>query len=67
VAHNIIGIPFKGYLIKLTLHPHIKGVVQEQNGQQRANHAMDAKDNFEFERLIPLCRSDSVLDLRHKK
>jgi len=28
---------------------------------------MDAKDNFEFERLIPLRRSDSVLDLRHKK
>jgi hypothetical protein len=26
-----------------------------------------AKDNFEFERQIPLCRSDSVLDLRHKK
>ncbi|TCG05552.1 hypothetical protein BZM27_32910 [Paraburkholderia steynii] len=33
----------------------------------RRNHAMDAKDNFEFERQIPLCRSDSVLDLRHKK
>ena len=32
-----------------------------------SGHAMDAKDNFEFERLIPLCRSDSVLDLRHKK
>jgi hypothetical protein len=31
------------------------------------DHAMDAKDNFEFERQIPLCRSDSVLDLRHKK
>src|SRR3984893_13943284 len=29
VAHNIIGVPFKGYTAKLTLHPHIKDVVQE--------------------------------------
>jgi hypothetical protein len=37
------------------------------HAERRGDHAMDAKDNFEFERQIPLCRSDSVLDLRHKK
>jgi hypothetical protein len=29
MAHNIIGVPFKGYTGKLTLHPHVKDVVQE--------------------------------------
>ncbi|MBJ6791917.1 hypothetical protein JGY85_25405 (plasmid) [Shigella sonnei] len=30
VAYNIIGVPFEGNAGKLTLHPHIKGIVQEQ-------------------------------------
>ena len=29
-------------------------------------HAIDTKDNFEFERKVALCRSSSVLDLRRK-
>jgi hypothetical protein len=28
---------------------------------------MDTKDNFEFERQIALCRSEAILDLRHKR
>lgn len=30
VAYNIIGVPFEGDSGKLALHPHIKGIVQEQ-------------------------------------
>jgi hypothetical protein len=30
-------------------------------------HAVDTKDNFEFERQVALRRSDSMLDLRLKK
>jgi hypothetical protein len=65
--YRIIGIARKGTLREVTLHPDVKRIVHEQIHQDRTDHAMDAKDNFEFERLIPLCRSDSVLDLRHKK
>jgi hypothetical protein len=35
--------------------------------QQRTDHAMYTKDNFEFERQIPLYRADSLLDMRRKK
>jgi hypothetical protein len=67
VDHRIIGITRKRTLREVSLHPCVKRIVHEQIHQHRADHAMDAKDNFEFERQISLCRSDSVLDLRHKK
>jgi len=38
-----------------------------QVAQQRVDHAIDAKDNFDFERVVALCRSEAVLDLRRKK
>jgi hypothetical protein len=41
--------------------------VQIDVGQQRTDHAMDAKDNFEFERRVALCRTQSVLDFRRKR
>jgi hypothetical protein len=41
--------------------------MQVDVGQQAAEHAMDTKDNFEFERVVALRRSESVLDLRLKK
>ena len=50
----------------------VEGVIGAAEGslqvaQQGVDHAIDAKDNFEFEREVVLCRSDSVLDLRRKK
>ena len=50
----------------------VEGVIRATQGalevaQVRVDHAIDAKDNFEFEREVVLCRSDSVLDLRRKK
>jgi hypothetical protein len=65
--HRIIGIARKGTLREVTLHPDVNPIVHQQIHQDRTDHAMDAKDNFEFERQISLCRFDSVLDLRHEK
>jgi len=72
VHHKVIRKPRQARLALahprgLLLEPEVKHIVQVDICQDRADHAMDAKDNFEFERLIPLRRSDSVLDLRHKK
>jgi len=30
-------------------------------------HAIDTKDNFEFERQIAFCRTHSLVDMRHKR
>jgi hypothetical protein len=41
--------------------------MQEQVGEQRADHSLNAKGNFCFEGRAPLDRSRSVLDLRRKR
>ena len=33
---------------------------------RRKHHAIDTKDNFEFERQIEFSRSNSLLDMRRK-
>ena len=38
-----------------------------RHAARRGDHAMYTKDNFEFERQIPLYRADSLLDMRRKK
>jgi hypothetical protein len=35
-------------------------------GKQGTYHAIDTKDNFEFERQIEFSRSNSLLDMRRK-
>jgi hypothetical protein len=42
-------------------------VIQEDIGQQRRQHASDAKGNFLFDRTVLLDRRQSVLDLRRKR
>ncbi len=59
-------------LIRLYLQAGIlaNGVSIERHGgnaARRASHAIDAKDNFEFERRVALCRTLSILDLRRKR
>jgi hypothetical protein len=41
--------------------------VQEQVRQERADHSLNAKGNFRFERTIVDWRSGFVLDLRRKE
>jgi hypothetical protein len=41
--------------------------VQKDIGEQRADYALNAKDNFRFERTIIGWRGRVVLDLRHKR
>ena len=50
----------------------VEGVVRAaqsrlQVAQQRVDHVIDAKDNFEFERRVGLCRTLSLLDFRRKR
>lgn len=42
-------------------------LIKQHIGQQRREHAMDTKANFEFDRDVKLNRSLSVLDLRRKR
>jgi hypothetical protein len=49
------------------MNPEIEDVVQEDVGQERADHAPNAKGNFCFDRVTPLDRSHVVLDLRLKR
>jgi hypothetical protein len=42
-------------------------LVQNDIAQQRAYHASNAKDNFVFDRLIPLCRDRILVDVRRKR
>ena len=41
--------------------------MQEQIRQERRDYALNAKDNFRFERTIVGWRSGDVLDLRRKR
>ena len=50
----------------MLLHPFIEDQVQKYISQQRTDHAIDTKDNFEFERQIEFSRSNSLLDMRRK-
>jgi hypothetical protein len=49
------------------LKPLVPHGMQIDIRQDRRRHAIGTKDNFEFERQIPPCRSDSLGDLRRKK
>lgn len=39
---------------------------QSGNAARGCTHAIDTKDNFEFERQIEFSRSNSLLDMRRK-
>jgi hypothetical protein len=45
-------------------NPEIVDVMQEDVREQRRNYALNAKDNFRFERTIIGWRGRVVLDLR---
>jgi hypothetical protein len=47
-------------------HPRVERIVQEQVCKERADHSLNAKGNFRFERTIVDWRSGFVLDLRRK-
>ena len=63
----IICIPTPGQVGKRPRHPDIERIMHKEIGQDRANYALNAKDNFRFERTIVEWRSGNVLDLRRKR
>ena len=61
---TIVGVTTEVVATPLKLPIQIR---DQEVGEQRREHAMDTKNNFEFERQIALNRSDTMLDLRLKK
>jgi hypothetical protein len=57
---GIIGETLKRQLPILRRHPPIKGIMQKQIGQQRADDSPNAKENFEFERRLPFRQKSST-------
>ena len=71
-GNPIVGIPHRDHVASGVsspplLYPQVERVVQVDVGQQRTEHAIDAKGNFEFERRVGLCRTLSLLDFRRKR
>jgi hypothetical protein len=62
--HQVVGITHETMPSPLQFPIQI---VKQNVGQQWREHATYTKDNFEFERQIALCRSDSMLDMRRKR
>ncbi len=67
VKHRIVGVSGIPNAGQMPRHPKIKRIVLKQVGQQRRHDALNAKDNFRFEREIRQWRSGNVLDLRRKE
>jgi hypothetical protein len=67
VKHGVVGVPGEPDAGQMPRHPEIERVMQKQIGEQRRDHALNAKDNFRFERTIIGWRGWGVLDLRHKR
>jgi len=66
VDEAIIRIPTPREVGMRPFHPEIEGIVQEEIGKYRADHAPYAKDNFRFERALTGWRGGVVVDLRRK-
>ena len=65
VAHdNHIAL---GMALPPLADPQVIDVVQVDIREERRNYALNAKDNFRFERTIVGWRSGDVLDLRRKR
>ena len=62
--HEVIRVTH--HLVAMAGHQLIERV-QVDVRQQRTDDALNAKDNFSFDRLISGWRSRSVFDLRHKR
>jgi hypothetical protein len=67
VDQPIVCVPAPWEVGVCPRYPEIECVVHEQIRQERTDDALNAKDNFCFDRLIKGWRSRSVLDLRHKR
>jgi len=52
MTDNIIGVPLELNSLPVLFYPDIKRIVQVQIRQKRAGDSMNAKDNFEFSRVI---------------
>jgi hypothetical protein len=66
VHQPVVCIPAPWEVWMLARHPRIERVMHEQIRQHGAADALNAKDNFCFDRRITDWRSRSVLDLRRK-
>ena len=67
MANRIVGVTFERTMRIVPPHPHIEDVMKKKIRQDGTYDALNAKDNFCFDRLIKDWRSRSVLDLRRKE
>ena len=68
MANHIVRVTLERDGRKLPAHPKIEGIVEIEIRQQRADHSLNAKGNFCFDRVIRNWqRSVPVLDLRRKR
>ena len=68
VDDGIVSKPLERIVRESPLHPRIEPVMQKEIRQERACYALNAKDNFQFERKIRGWRQRrGVLDLRRKQ
>jgi hypothetical protein len=63
---GLICIPTPWEVRMCPFHPQIKRIVQKTIGENRADHAPNAKGNFQFDRVVTGWRGIPLLDLRHK-
>jgi hypothetical protein len=64
---TIICVPTPREIRVCPLEPKVERMVQEEIGEDRADDALNAKDNFHFERTIGGWRGGCVVDLRRKR
>jgi hypothetical protein len=67
VANNVVRVSLERDGGETPRHPPVESIMQEQIGQDGAEHSPNAKGNFCFDRVIALDRSRCVLDLRLKR
>jgi len=64
---TIIGVATPRCIRVMIFQPFIEYIVQKQITEHGADYAIDTKENFEFERQISFCRSNSLIDMRRKR
>ena len=67
VGHMNIAVVGVAHKAVTALLQFLIQIIQQQIGEQRRQHSLNAKGNFRFERTIVDWRSGFVLDLRRKE
>ena len=67
VRDDIVRVPLERNVRVRRPHPVVEREVQEDIGQERARYSLNAKGNFQFDRVITGWRDRPVLDWRLKR